>query len=270
MLLTSVILILREILEAALPLSILLAMTRFLQLRFLWFSIALAAGLAGAALYGTQLAAISSAFDGVGQELLNAALQILLYGLLIPIAALMIAHHCRDGVSATPLYAAMAVAVVAAVTREGSEIFIYLSAFRYQPEVFSSVLKGGLLGAGIGFSIGALFYYLLLGLPRRGILPAACVLLTLVAGAMCAQATRELIQADWLPARAALWDTSMLVAEGSIPGQLLYALVGYEATPSPLEVFVYIGGMLLMAALLLLTWFLHNKNRGSHDLQVAG
>lgn len=270
MLLTSVIIILREVLEAALLLSILLAMTRFLQLRFGWFYIALAAGIAGSVLYGTQLAAISNALDGVGQELLNAALQITVYGLLVAIAAMMIAHHYREERSATPLSAAMAAAVAVAVTREGSEIFIYLSAFRYQPDAFSSVLRGGLLGAGIGFSIGALFYYLLLSFPRRRTLLAACVLLTLVGGAMCAQAARELIQADWLPAQAPLWDTSKLVAEESVPGQLLYALVGYEATPSPLEVFIYIGSMLLMAVLLLLTGFVHRKNRVSHDVQMAG
>lgn len=270
MLLTSVILILREVLEAALLLSILLVITRFLQLRFRWFYCALTMGIAGAALYGTRLAAISNAFDGAGQELLNASLQTALYGVLIAIGTLVIAQHYRHGRSALPLTAAMAAAVTMAVAREGSEIFIYLSAFRYQPDAFSRVLSGGLLGAGIGFSIGALFYYLLLSFPRRRTLLAACLLLTLVGGAMCAQAARELIQVDWLPAQAPLWDTSALVAEQSITGQLLYALVGYEATPSPLEVLIYVTSMVLMVVLLILAWLVCRKIRGSQDVQVAG
>jgi high-affinity iron transporter len=270
MLLTSVIIILREVLEAALLISILLAMTRFQQLPFRWFYLSLAAGIAGSILYGTQLAAISNAFDGVGQELLNAALQIAIYLLLIGIAALLIVRHYSRARFDFALLVAMTAAVALAVLREGSEIFIYLSAFRQQPDAFVGVINGALIGAGIGFSIGALFYYLLLSLPRRRTLLAACALLTLVAGAMCSQAARELIQADWLPAQAPLWNTSALVAEDSIAGQLLYALIGYEATPSPLEVFIYIASISLMALLQLLTWRVHRKNKGSLDVQVAG
>ncbi|WP_226648279.1 FTR1 family protein [Microbulbifer variabilis] len=270
MLLNSVIIILREVLEAALLLSILMAMTRFLQLRFRWLFFALMVGFSGAIFYGTQLAAISSAYEGVGQELLNAVLQTLAYGLLIIITVLMIVNHYKVGISESLLQVAMATAVAATVTHEGSEIFIYLSALRYQPEAFSSVLCGALLGVGIGFSIGALLYYLLLSFPRRHALLVTCVLLTLVGGAMYLQVARELIQADWLPAEAPLWDTSWLLPEDSITGQLLYALIGYEATPSPLEVFIYLVSMLLMAVLLLITWFVHRKNKVPHVVQLAG
>lgn len=252
MLLTSVIIILREVLEAALLLSILLAMSRFLDLRVRWFCASLVMGVAGAAIYGSNLAAISNAFDGVGQELLNAGLQLAIYLLLLLIAALLIANRRRGAYKVPLLQGAMLLAVALAVLREGSEIFIYLTAFQYQPDVLPGVLAGALLGAGIGFSIGALFYYLLRGLPQHYTLVAACVLLTLVAGGMCLQAAQLLIQADWLPAQSPLWDSSVLVAEGSVVGQLLYALVGYEATPTLVEVIIYIASVSVMV--LLLCW----------------
>lgn len=250
MLLNSVIIILREVLEAALLLSVLLAMSRFMELRTRWFYGSLAVGILGSVLYGNNLATISNAFDGTGQELLNAGLQIVIYLLLLVIAALMVANHYLSAYRLPQLQCAMLLAVALAVLREGSEIYVYLSAFRYQPEAFPGVMTGALLGTGIGFSVGALTYYLLLGLPRRYTLVVSCVLLTLVAAGMTSQATQLLIQADWLPAQAPLWDTSELLPEGSLAGQLLYALVSYEASPTPIEVVIYCVSVTLMVLLL--------------------
>lgn len=261
MLLTSVIIILREVLEAALLLSILLAMGRFSGLRTRWFYLSLVVGVAGAILYGNNLAGISNAFDGAGQELLDAGLQIAIYLLLLLIAALMVINHYRAPYRLMLLQGAMLLAVAFAVLREGSEIYVYLSAFRYQPEIFSSVLAGALLGAGIGFSVGALFYYLMLGLPRRYTLLVASVLLTLVGAGMTAQAAQLLIQVDWLPAQAPLWDTSALLPEESLPGQLLYALVSYEASPTPIEVAIYSISALLMVLLLGITHYVYRPSR---------
>ena len=62
---------------------------------------------------------------------------------------------------------------------------------------------------------------------------------------MCAQATLLLIQADGLPAQAPLWNSSRWLPESSPLGQLLYALIGYEATPSPLVVGIYLASMII-------------------------
>ena len=261
MLLTSVVIVLREVLEAALLLSILLATSRFMQLRTRWFYLSLVFGVVGAVLYGNNLTAISNAFDGTGQELLDAFLQFAIYLLLLLIVPLMVINHHRGAYHCNLLQGAMLVAVAFAVLREGSEVYVYLSAFHTQPDLYSSVMTGALLGAGIGFSIGALFYYLLLGLSRHYTLLLATVLLTLVGAGMCAQAAQMLIQADWLPAQAPLWDTSALLPEGSLPGQLLYALVSYEATPTPVEVIVYSVSISLMILLLGFTHYVSRSYR---------
>jgi high-affinity iron transporter len=64
---------------------------------------------------------------------------------------------------------------------------------------------------------------------------------------MLAQAATLLIQADILPSQAALWDTSGWVREDSLLGQLLYAIAGYEATPTLLQASAYFGGIGLIA-----------------------
>lgn len=261
MMLTSVILVLREVLEAALLLSILLAMSQHLALKTRWIFIALVAGILGSVVYGKFLGAVSEAFDGMGQELFNAALQIAIYWLLLLVGVLLVINRAGAARHLRLLQWAMVLSVAIAALREGAEIYIYLIAFRQQPEMLQSTLLGALIGAGIGFSIGALFYYLLLALPQRQRLFWALLLLSLVAAGLCLQATLLLEQADWLPAQQPLWDSSALLSESSIVGQLLYALLGYEATPTPVAVTAYLSGLILMVALLLVFW-LKRRSQG--------
>ena len=77
-----------------------------------------------------------------------------------------------------------------------------------------------------------------------------------------------LTQADWLPYTAELWNSSTLIPEYSVTGQLLYALVGYEANPSILQVIFYFSSALLIAfsPLFLLAWR-NSKDTKDHDLQ---
>lgn len=267
MLLTSVIIVLREVLEAALLLSILLAMCRVLDLRRQWFYGALAAGVLGSVGYGLLLGPISEMADGVGQELLNAALQLALYFFLLVIAFLLIMNARGQRRYLGLLQCMMLLAIACATLREGSEIFIYLMAFVPQQTLLASVLSGALIGAGIGFSIGALIYYLLVELPRQYTLPVVLVLLALVGGGLCLQAAQQLVQADWLPSAMPVWDTSTLLDENSLMGQLLYALIGYEATPTPAEVIAYLlglGMMLLLLAYALRSSDMEGKNYEFH------
>lgn len=246
MLLTTVIIILQEVLEAAVLIGLLLALTRSLELGYRWFGAALLLGVLGAALYGLQLTPISNALDGVGQEVLNALIQFAIYGLLLIVAASLLPLRPEPG-QRRLLTFVMTVVVALAILREGSEIYVYLLSFRYRPEPLAAVTTGSLIGAGIGFSVGALFYYGLLSLsPKRRQL-AICVLLALIGAGLCLQASQLLVQADWLPAQYPLWDTSSLLPESAIAGRVLYAVAGYEATPTALQVVIYVAALVTMA-----------------------
>ncbi len=74
----------------------------------------------------------------------------------------------------------------------------------------------------------------------------ALFLLILIAGAMILQATQLLIQADIISSQQPLWNSSSLISERSLFGQMLYALLGYEATPTPIQVICYIASLFLM------------------------
>ena len=116
--------------------------------------------------------------------------------------------------------------------------------------VLSAILLGSLVGAAIGTSVGALLFYTLASLNRTWTPTVSAVVLALVAAGLASQACLLLIQADWLPAQMPLWDSSGWLAEDSVPGQLLYALTGYEATPTPLQAGIWFGDLLLPAVLI--------------------
>ena len=165
----------------------------------------------------------------------------------------------------------MLLIVSLALTREGSEIFIYIGGVIGHPSHMQPTLTGAGIGAGIGLSAGVLIYYGLLGLPTKWIVPGALVLLSLVAGNMASQATLLLTQADWVPYSQILWDSSKLLPENSIFGHLLYALVGYEATPSLFQGISYICGMLLifLCNLLRTISVTHHKNSKTFKINAS-
>jgi len=246
MLLNSVVIVLREVLEAALLMSVLLASSRFLNIRNRWVIFALAAGLLGATTYGYFLEQVSDLFNGVGQEVGNAMLQFGTFALLTAVVFHIPRRVNSPQSSPTAIVTLMALTVAMAITREGAEILVYVSGFWNVSDFFSAVAIGSVIGACIGFSVGVLIYYLLLSQPIKHALPTSIALLLLVAAGMASQATRLLIQADWISTAGAIWDTSSILPEQSLAGQLLYAMVGYEASPAGVEVVVYVASLLFI------------------------
>ena len=223
MLINSVILVLREVLEASLLVSLLLALTQIQKMSARWIIPALGLGFFVAGVYALATRAVSQWFDGMGQEVIVTVVWV----------------ESRDTRANRFLPGLMIVTVALAIAREGSEIFIYLSGFMTVPDMLDNVIFGSLIGASIGCSIGALFYYLVVERNQKVVRLLSLVLLALVAAGMISQATQLMMQADFLPSHSPVWDTSGWISEGSIVGQLLYALVGYEATPSLLQLIVY-------------------------------
>ncbi|MBW2941201.1 FTR1 family protein [Zhongshania aquimaris] len=267
MLLTSVIIVLREVLEAALLVSILMSLCFKLGIERSWFKWGVLGGVVGSIGLGSQLGFISSLFGGIGQEVVDAGLQIFIYICLLYICVEFINHYYqRHAVSGT-LRAVLVIIILCAMSREGSEIYIYLSAFQSLPHASVSLYSGSIIGLGIGLSCCALFYYCLLSFSLLRTLILGCMLLTVVASGMLLQAGKMLIQADLLP-DGQLWDSSAVLSEESLSGQLLYALAGYEATPAPAQLVLYLFGVVCMAAVVLTRYWHWQRRKVS--AKVAG
>ena len=256
MLLTSVILILQEILEAALIISVLLAFSVINHLSRQWIRSALILGIISALGYASQVERISQWFDYVGLEIVNAAIQFSTALCLVTFACLRLKQTtvARTTFNGRAWQILMTLIVCLAIAREGFEILLYESGFFGNPDLWSPVFVGSLIGAGIGVSIGALLYYGLVNINAYTGECLALLLLALFTGNMAAQGTLLLIQADFLPSGQPLWNSSHLISEDAMIGQLLYALIGYEAAPSAIQVGTYGVFFTLMLVLFALRW----------------
>jgi high-affinity iron transporter len=255
MLLTSVILILQETLEAAMLISILAVISRRQDRSVSWLLYGLAAGAVFAWLYAANMRHVSEWFDYAGQEIVNALLQVSIAVGIVILTWLICSVQAggREVQGRSGAFLLLCALIVSlAITREGSEIATYLGGFLGQTDKLQAVLTGSAIGAGIGISIGFLLFYGLMILRAGPGARVTLLLLALFCGNMLSQSALQLTQADLLPAGPFLWDSSGWLPEHSIAGRLLYALIGYESRPSALEVSAYLAGVsaVLLAALL--------------------
>ena len=250
--LDAVLLVLREVLEAALFVSLLLALGARLGLAWRWERVAIPLGLLASWISSRYAGAVAEAFDGTGQELLNASLYltaivcfIALNTLLVPVVV-----DARGKAPAKPklMHALFVLIVTCSMAREGSEVWIYLSSFVGNPSAMSAAVMGGLIGTGIGLSVCALVYYAFSFLRRRTFLALFFALATLVVGGLAMQLAKLGMQTGWLESGRPVWDTSWLASEGSWLGQLLHALFGYDANPDTLQAAFYFAALLAVGA----------------------
>lgn len=242
----SVMLVLREVLEASLFLSLLLSLSNKLSIKRIWLFPALAIGLLASGVESYNAAWIAQQFDGVGQELLNASLFLLAMLCFIVINAFLLPFMPREnpGIRFRWMGAAFCLIVICSLAREGSEVWIYFSSFQSQPNALQSALIGGLIGTGIGLSLGALIYFLLSAIPNRIFFPLYLVLTTLVVCGLSMQLAKLGMQVGWLDSGEALWDSSALIDERAWFGQFLHALFGYDANPDRVQVGFYVGALM--------------------------
>lgn len=260
--LPTALIVFREVLEAALVVGIVMAASRGVRGRGAWVTAGIAGGVLGATLVAVFAEEIAAALAGVGQEVFNAAVLFTAVAMLgwhniwmgrhgreLAVEAGDVGALVRSG--ARPLYA-LAVVVGLAVLREGSELVLFLYSIVAANHVDVGAFAGGsVLGLAGGVGVGAALYFGLLRIPLRHLFTVTSWLILLLAAGMAAQGAAFLVQADVLPSLGGdLWDTSWLLSEGSIPGQVLHALVGYVAQPSGIQVAFYLGTLLVVGALM--------------------
>jgi high-affinity iron transporter len=69
-------------------------------------------------------------------------------------------------------------------------------------------------------------------------------MLALVAAGMASQAVVYLMQGGLVESQLPVWDSSGWISETSVTGQLLYAVLGYEATPTLKQLVFYCATLL--------------------------
>jgi high-affinity iron transporter len=257
----ALIIVFREVIEAGIIVGIVMAATRMVPGRALWISAGIAGGLLGACVVAAFAGAISNAFAGSGQELLNASVLSVAVVMLMWHNAWM-ARHGREmaedmrrlGASVStgerPLVA-VAVVVGVAVLREGSEIVLFLYGILASGNSGLDVFVGGVLGVVVGAAFSALTYWGLLAIPTRYIFLVTTVLISLLAAGLAAQAVNFFTMAGWVNVMATpLWDTSAVLSQASLLGKMLQTLIGYNDQPTALQLVAYLATLVVMVALM--------------------
>ena len=241
---------LREMLEAALIVGIVLGALRTVHRsdlnRLVWLGVALAAFIS--LMLGLVLNLLRISLEGIAETLFEGITMILAAGILTWVLFWMrgegkaLRGTLEGGAIRTAMGGsglALFLLALTAVLREGIELAIFLTAASIEAAPFWTVL-GAVLGLLAALGLGWLVFSSSIRLHPRGFFTASTVILTLFAAGLLAHGVHELNEAGILPEITAhIWDTSALLPEDSTLGQLLTALFGYNADPSLMEVTAY-------------------------------
>jgi len=259
--LSALLIVFREVIEAGLIVGIVLAATQGVPRRDFAVSSGVAGGIFGACLVAAFAGGLASLFQGSGQELFNASILLLAVAMLTWHNVWMASHGRemarelkaagREVVTGKRTLAALGVVVGVAVLREGSEVVLFLYGIAAQGGVSNAgLLTGGALGLAAGAGVSALMYFGLLTIPAGRLFQVTSSLITLLAAGMAAQAVLFLQNGGYIDNwTGTIWDTSWLLKEDSIPGRLLHTLVGYVQAPDAAQIVAYlatIAGILLL------------------------
>ncbi|HXB47058.1 MAG TPA: FTR1 family protein [Streptosporangiaceae bacterium] len=133
-----------------------------------------------------------------------------------------------------------------AVGREGLETVVFTLAI-----IFSTSTAGALTGALIGLAgaLGIAFVIYRLGhkLNLSRFFTVIGVLLMVFAAGLLANSVENLQQLGWLPVLTApMWHSAQLLSEDSAFGDVLHSFFGYSDAPTPLQLLIYLGYLVVV------------------------
>ena len=260
--LPSMLIVFREVFEAGLVIGIVMAVTSSVPGRGLWVAGGVAAGVLGACIVALFTGGLSELFGGSGQELFNAG--------ILGFAVLMLGWHniwmARHGreiasemraageavATGAKSLAALAVVVMIAVLREGSEVVLFLyGVAAAQGGGDLGMVAGGAAGLVLGALVCLLTYLGLITIPARYLFAVTSTLIALLAAGMAAQAIAFLQQANIVTAfDETVWNTSWILSDSSLLGRALHTLIGYVDQPTAMQLIAYAATLAVILVLM--------------------
>lgn len=259
----ALVIVFREVLEAALVIGVVAAAVKGLPRRGRLVTAGVVLGVAGAALVAGGIDVLSRFAHGTGQELFEAGV-LGAAGLMLAWHNVWMAEHGREmtvrlkalgsDVAAGREPVTMLVAVTAlAVLREGSEVALFLYGIAASGASGLQLLGGGLAGLACGAATGFVLFAGLSRIPLKRLFQVSSLIILFIAAGMLARGMEFLVQSGYVPPLVPdVWNTSWLLSGGSILGRSLGALVGYTPTPSLMQVLVWLGSLAGIAVLMAL------------------
>ena len=253
--LASFFLALREGLEAALIISLLLGslrkMGRQTDSRSIWLGTAAAFLLS--LLVGLLFQVLGASFSSPREEIFEGTTMLLAAGILTWMILWMgkgsrrlnerLNSDLKQAVVAGGGWALFSLAFLA-VIREGVELALFLVAAALNASGIQ-ILLGAALGLASVILLSLLLYKGLIQLDLKRFFQVTSLILLFFAAGLVAHGVHEFTDLGWIPPLIEqVWDLNPILDENSTLGQLLQALLGYNGNPSLTEVlayFLYLG-----------------------------
>jgi high-affinity iron transporter len=264
----SFVIALREGIEAALIVSIILAYLKQLgatdRARLVWWGTGLAVLLSVAV--GTAIFIAGAEFEGTAEQVFEGLVTLAAVGVLTWMIFWMrrqgarIKSELQEKVDTALVAGGLALAGLAffAVLREGIETALFLFAAAKGTAVEGTAVApatqvtGAVLGLVLAVVLGVLLYRGGIRMNLRTFFRVTGMILIVVAAGLFAYSLHELQEAGWLPfLETHAYDLSASLPDDEGAGAILRGLVGYNADPTWLEVvgwaayLVVVGGLFL-------------------------
>jgi high-affinity iron transporter len=271
--LATLVIVLREIVEAGLIVGIVLAASKGVPGRSWWVGYGVAGGTLGAGIVALFAGQIGALFEGSGQDLFNAAILALAVVMLTWHNVWMASHGRAMAKEMRQVGAAVAsgerplialsIVVGIAVLREGSEIVLFLYGIAAAGGASTgSMMVGGVLGLIAGVAVTALMYFGLLAIPAHRLFSVTSGLITLLAAGLAAQAVASLQSAGYFDLLThTVWNSSAILSQESILGRLLHTLIGYSDRPNGAQLVIYIAVVVVIVALMRIVGAAHHAGK---------
>jgi high-affinity iron transporter len=266
----SFVIALREGIEAALIVSIVLAYLRQLGAtdrgRLVWWGAIVAVVLSVGV--GTAVFVAGAEFEGTAEQIFEGLVTLAAVGVLTWMIFWMhrqgarIKSDLQEKVDTALVHGGLALAGLAffAVLREGIEtaLFLYAAAKGTAVEgtnvAPAAQVLGAILGLGLAVVLGAMLYRGGIRMNLRSFFRVTGLLLIVVAAGLFAFSLHELQEAGWLPFLGThAFDISSTLPDDAGAGAILHGLLGYHADPTWLEVLGWAAYLVTVGALFLRT-----------------
>jgi len=265
--LAGFLLALREGIEAALIISLVLGMLKKMNRSdrawLVWLGVGLAAATSVAVAIGLNL--IGAEFDGPGEQAFEAFTMLFAAAVLTWMIFWMqkqgrrtqlgLEADVRQALSGGQKAALFSVAYLA-VLREGVELALFLTAVNFSTALVAGEAPimgwlGGVLGLIAAMIIGWLMYESAIKMNLRRFFQFTSIILVFFAAGLVGHAVHELNELGWIPPVIEhVYDLAPLLPESSTVGEFMKALFGYTASPSLTEMLAYVGYFVVVLGLL--------------------
>jgi len=143
---------------------------------------------------------------------------------------------------------ALAIAVALSVLREGAETVLFVSGLiTGSSESLGAIISSVAIGLTLGTLAGWLIYEGLGQVKPQRLFAVTNILILMLAGSLASQLAKTANQADWISLFGEqAWDISALLPNDSAIGMVLHGVIGFDASPTQLQVLFYLGATSLI------------------------